>query len=56
MYDLLRAAMFRVPPERIHTVVFAGLRAATATAPARVALRRQPERQREFQFALAVSS
>ena len=41
MYDLLRAAMFRVPPERIHTVVFAGLRAATATAPARAALRRR---------------
>ncbi|MEW5812401.1 MAG: quinone-dependent dihydroorotate dehydrogenase [Actinomycetota bacterium] len=29
MYPALRRAMFLVPPERIHTVVFAGLRAAT---------------------------
>jgi dihydroorotate dehydrogenase len=35
MYAALRKAFFLVPPERIHTLVFAGLRAATATAPLR---------------------
>ncbi|MCV7193017.1 quinone-dependent dihydroorotate dehydrogenase [Mycolicibacterium brumae] len=40
MYELLRSAMFAVPPERIHTVVFGALRAATATAPARARLAR----------------
>ena len=34
-YDPLRRALFTVPPERIHAVVFAALRAATASAPAR---------------------
>ena len=38
MYELLRSAMFRVPPERIHTMVFAALRAATAPAPVRARL------------------
>lgn len=35
MYAALRKAFFLVPPERIHTLVFAGLRAATASAPLR---------------------
>lgn len=35
MYQLLRSAMFLLPPERIHTLVFAALRAATATNPVR---------------------
>lgn len=35
MYAALRKALFLVPPERIHTVVFAGLRAATTPAPLR---------------------
>ena len=41
LYGAVRRAMFLVPPERIHTVVFAGLRGATATSPARRALRRR---------------
>ena len=41
MYAALRRAMFLVPPERIHTVVFAGLRTATAPAPLRHALSRR---------------
>lgn len=41
MYAALRRAMFLVPPERIHTVVFAGLRAATAPPPLRHALSRR---------------
>ena len=40
MYAALRRALFTVPPERIHTLVFAALRAATATDPARRQLRR----------------
>ena len=40
MYAALRRAMFLVPPERIHTLVFAGLRGATG----RPALRRRAER------------
>ncbi|KRE28697.1 dihydroorotate dehydrogenase (quinone) [Mycobacterium sp. Soil538] len=41
MYAALRRAMFLVPPERIHTVVFGGLRAATAPSVARKALLRR---------------
>ena len=41
MYGALRRALFLVPPERIHTLVFTGLRAATATGPARGQLRRR---------------
>ncbi len=44
MYAALRRAMFLVPPERIHTVVFAGLRAATAPSPLRHALSRRLSR------------
>lgn len=40
MYAALRRALFMVPPERIHTLVFAALRTATATEPARRRLRR----------------
>ncbi len=39
IYDAVRRALFLAPPERIHTLVFAALRGATATAPARQALR-----------------
>lgn len=35
MYAALRRALFLVPPERIHGLVFAGLRAATTPAPLR---------------------
>lgn len=35
MYDSLRRALFLVPPERIHTLVFAGLRGATRPAALR---------------------
>ena len=35
MYAALRRALFLVPPERIHTWVFAGLRAATTPDPLR---------------------
>jgi dihydroorotate dehydrogenase len=35
LYDALRRAMFMVPPERIHTVVFRALRGATAPPPLR---------------------
>jgi dihydroorotate dehydrogenase len=35
IYRLVRRLLFLVPPERIHTVVFAVLRAASAPAPAR---------------------
>lgn len=38
-YGLLRRALFMVPPERIHTVVFAALRGATATPAVRRRLR-----------------
>jgi len=41
MYSALRRALFLVPPERIHTLVFAALRGATATGPARNHLRRR---------------
>lgn len=40
-YDIIRRAMFAVPPERIHTAVFAALRAATAAGPARRNLQRR---------------
>lgn len=40
-YSLLRTLMFRVPAERIHTLVFAGLRGATAAAPLRRSMRRR---------------
>lgn len=40
-YRALRRVMFAVPPERIHTVVFAGLRGATAPPPLRRVLRRR---------------
>ncbi|MCV7314048.1 quinone-dependent dihydroorotate dehydrogenase [Mycolicibacillus parakoreensis] len=39
-YRLMRRVLFTVPPERIHTMVFAALRAATAPAPLRRRLRR----------------
>lgn len=41
MYRALRWALFRVPPERIHTWVFALLRAVTALSPLRHALSRR---------------
>ncbi|WP_167101905.1 quinone-dependent dihydroorotate dehydrogenase [Mycobacterium sp. DL592] len=41
MYSAVRRALFLVPPERIHTLVFAGLRAATATGVARRQLSRR---------------
>lgn len=40
-YDVFRRALFTVPPERIHTVAFAALRGATATAPLRRGLQRR---------------
>ncbi|ORW07830.1 quinone-dependent dihydroorotate dehydrogenase [Mycobacterium kyorinense] len=40
MYGALRRALFLVPPERIHTIVFAGLRGATVSAPLRRPLQR----------------
>jgi len=40
MYAALRQALFLVPPERIHTLAFTTLRAATATAATRRPLRR----------------
>jgi dihydroorotate dehydrogenase len=41
MYDALRRMLFLVPPERIHTFVFAGLRGATAAGPVRRGLGRR---------------
>lgn len=41
MYSALRRALFLVPPERIHTLVFGALRAATATETTRRALSRR---------------
>ena len=41
MYQTLRRGLFLVDPERIHTAVFAGLRAATATSATRNMLRRR---------------
>ncbi|MEB3063317.1 quinone-dependent dihydroorotate dehydrogenase [[Mycobacterium] zoologicum] len=40
LYGAMRRAFFMVPAERIHTVVFAGLRGATAVRPARRAMKR----------------
>ncbi|GBE66601.1 dihydroorotate dehydrogenase [Mycobacterium sp. MFM001] len=40
VYGALRRALFLVPPERIHTLVFAGLRGVTAGAPLRRPLHR----------------
>lgn len=40
MYGVLRRALFLVPAERIHTMVFAALRGSTAPAPARRLLHR----------------
>lgn len=40
MYGVLRRALFLVPAERIHTVVFAALRGSTAPAPVRRLLHR----------------
>jgi dihydroorotate dehydrogenase len=39
IYDAARRLLFQAPPERIHTLVFAALRGATATAAARRGLR-----------------
>ena len=39
IYDAVRRALFLTPPERIHTLVFAALRAATATGATRAPLR-----------------
>ncbi|MET0899338.1 MAG: quinone-dependent dihydroorotate dehydrogenase [Mycobacterium sp.] len=39
VYDTLRRAMFVLPPERIHTLVFAALRGATWAGPVRRRLR-----------------
>ncbi|MEB3033083.1 quinone-dependent dihydroorotate dehydrogenase [[Mycobacterium] nativiensis] len=41
LYGAMRRGFFMVPAERIHTVVFAGLRGATATSPARRVLKRR---------------
>lgn len=40
VYGALRRALFLVPPERIHTIVFAGLRGVTAGTPLRRPLHR----------------
>jgi dihydroorotate dehydrogenase len=40
MYGLVRRLLFLVPPERIHTLVFAALRGVTAVTPARRLLHR----------------
>lgn len=42
-YSLLRGALFLLPAERIHRIVFAGLRVATAAAPVRRQLSRRLE-------------
>ena len=39
IYDALRRVLFQAPPERIHTLVFGALRAATATETSRRGLR-----------------
>ncbi len=39
IYDAVRRVLFQAPPERIHTLVFAALRAATATEATRRGLR-----------------
>jgi len=41
LYGAMRRAFFMVPAERIHTVVFAGLRGATGVRPARRVLKRR---------------
>ncbi|MGH3967531.1 MAG: quinone-dependent dihydroorotate dehydrogenase [Mycobacterium sp.] len=41
MYGALRRLLFLLPPERVHTLVFAGLRGTTAGAPVRRRLRRR---------------
>lgn len=41
IYEAVRRVLFAAPPERVHTLVFAALRGATATGPARQALRRR---------------
>jgi dihydroorotate dehydrogenase len=41
MYAALRRLLFLIPAERIHTLVFAGLRGATAAAPVRRRLSRR---------------
>ena len=40
MYGLVRRLLFLVPPERIHTLVFAVLRSVTTVAPVRRLLHR----------------
>ena len=40
MYGLVRRLLFLVPPERIHTLVFAVLRGVTTVAPVRRVLHR----------------
>ena len=40
IYDAVRRALFMAPPERIHTLVFAALRGATATEATRRPLRK----------------
>ncbi len=40
IYDALRRVLFKAPPERIHTLVFAALRGATASGLTRRGLRR----------------
>ena len=40
IYDAVRTALFRAPPERIHALVFSALRGVTATAATRGTLRR----------------
>jgi dihydroorotate dehydrogenase len=40
IYDAVRRMLFQAPPERIHTLVFAALRGATATGATRRVLRR----------------
>ena len=40
IYDAVRRALFQAPPERIHTLVFGALRAATAAEVSRRPLRR----------------
>ena len=41
LYGLLRRLLFLIPPERVHTLVFAGLRGVTAVAVVRRALLRR---------------
>jgi dihydroorotate dehydrogenase len=41
IYELVRRGLFLIPPERVHTLVFAGLRAATAPSALRKTLSRR---------------